>query len=156
MLSVHLRDAGQAMLLSEGQKEAIRTAARSPVCILTGGPGCGKTTTTKYIVDLWAAMDKQLAICAPTGTPALLPLMQCIFTVVHFCCIPHFLLWPIVISVPGGIAISYAMQLWSCGTVHDCVIIMLFNTFVLCKLPPAVQQLPASPCAFCYIYCTAS
>lgn len=59
--------AGQAMQLSEGQMEAIRTAAFSPVCILTGGPGCGKTTTTKYVVDLWAAMGKKLAICAPTG-----------------------------------------------------------------------------------------
>ena len=59
--------AGQAMQLSEGQREAIRTAARSPVCVVTGGPGCGKTTTTRYIVSLWAAMNKRLAICAPTG-----------------------------------------------------------------------------------------
>ena len=61
--------AGKAMQLSDGQREAIRTAARSPVCVVTGGPGCGKTTTTKYIVTLWAAMKKRLAICAPTGDP---------------------------------------------------------------------------------------
>ena len=66
-LTAFVLHAGQAMQLSEGQKEAIRTAAFSPVCILTGGPGCGKTTTTKYVVDLWAAMGRQLAICAPTG-----------------------------------------------------------------------------------------
>ena len=59
--------AGEATQLSEGQREAIRTAARSPVCVVTGGPGCGKTTATKYIVSLWAAMNKRLAICAPTG-----------------------------------------------------------------------------------------
>ena len=59
--------AGQTMQLSEGQKEAIRRAAQSPVCVVTGGPGCGKTTTTKYIVSLWGAMNKRLAICAPTG-----------------------------------------------------------------------------------------
>ncbi|KAL3161913.1 hypothetical protein ABBQ38_008998 [Trebouxia sp. C0009 RCD-2024] len=61
---------GQTLQLSEGQREAIRTAARSPVCVVTGGPGCGKTTTTKYIVDLWNAMNKRLAICAPTGRAA--------------------------------------------------------------------------------------
>ena len=59
--------AGHTMQLSEGQQAAIRTAAHSPVCVVTGGPGCGKTTTTKYIVNLWAAMNKRLAICAPTG-----------------------------------------------------------------------------------------
>lgn len=42
-------------------------AATAPVCILTGGPGCGKTTTTKYIVDLWKGLGKKLALCAPTG-----------------------------------------------------------------------------------------
>jgi len=40
-------------------------AATAPVCILTGGPGCGKTTTTKYIVDLWKGLGKKLALCAP-------------------------------------------------------------------------------------------
>ena len=42
-------------------------AATAPVCVLTGGPGCGKTTTTKYIVDLWRATGKRIALCAPTG-----------------------------------------------------------------------------------------
>ena len=42
-------------------------AATAPVCVLTGGPGCGKTTTTKYIVDLWRATGKRMALCAPTG-----------------------------------------------------------------------------------------
>lgn len=55
------------MKLSHGQRAAVFQAATSPVCVLTGGPGCGKTTTTKYIVDLWTDMGKKVALCAPTG-----------------------------------------------------------------------------------------
>ncbi len=59
--------AGKDLMLSEGQRQAVMQAATAPVCILTGGPGCGKTTTTKYIVDLWKGLGKKLALCAPTG-----------------------------------------------------------------------------------------
>ena len=59
--------AGKDLRLSEGQRQAVMQAATAPVCILTGGPGCGKTTTTKYIVDLWKGLGKKLALCAPTG-----------------------------------------------------------------------------------------
>ncbi|KAA6424284.1 MAG: hypothetical protein FRX49_05496, partial [Trebouxia sp. A1-2] len=58
---------GKDLRLSEGQRQAVMQAATAPVCILTGGPGCGKTTTTKYIVDLWKGLGKKLALCAPTG-----------------------------------------------------------------------------------------
>lgn len=58
---------GKDLRLSEGQRQAVMQAATAPVCILTGGPGCGKTTTTKYIVDLWEGLGKKLALCAPTG-----------------------------------------------------------------------------------------
>ena len=64
-------DAGVGLELSEGQKEAILLAATSPVCVLTGGPGCGKTTITKYIVDLWQSQGKRMALCAPTGDSVL-------------------------------------------------------------------------------------
>lgn len=65
------------MRLSEGQRQAVMQAATAPVCILTGGPGCGKTTTTKYIVDLWKGLGKKLALCAPTGWSCLL--VACLF-----------------------------------------------------------------------------
>ena len=67
-----LNHAGKAVKLSEGQRAAVIQAATSPVCVLTGGPGCGKTTTTKYIVDLWTTMNKKVALCAPTGWQTLL------------------------------------------------------------------------------------
>ena len=38
------------------QKEGIQTALMSPLLILTGGPGTGKTTVIKGIVELFAEL----------------------------------------------------------------------------------------------------
>jgi exodeoxyribonuclease V alpha subunit len=38
--------------------------------VLTGGPGCGKTFTTKTIVALWKAMGKSILLATPTGRAA--------------------------------------------------------------------------------------
>jgi exodeoxyribonuclease V alpha subunit len=56
--------------LSEQQRQAVETAASQRVCILTGGPGCGKTFTTRTIVALWKAMGKTIALASPTGRAA--------------------------------------------------------------------------------------
>jgi len=45
-------------------------AASQRVLILTGGPGCGKTFTTRTIVALWKAMGKSIALASPTGRAA--------------------------------------------------------------------------------------
>ena len=55
--------------LSEGQRTAVAQASVAPVMVLTGGPGCGKTFTTRTIVKLWRAMGKRCAMAAPTGAP---------------------------------------------------------------------------------------
>jgi len=41
---------------AQSQKEAIQTALMSPMLILTGGPGTGKTTVIKGIVELFAEL----------------------------------------------------------------------------------------------------
>ncbi|BCL39795.1 ATP-dependent RecD-like DNA helicase [Nostoc sp. MS1] len=56
--------------LSPQQQKAVETAAYSPVMVLTGGPGVGKTFTTHTIVSLWKAMGKNIALAAPTGRAA--------------------------------------------------------------------------------------
>jgi len=56
--------------LSDQQRHAVELAASSRVLILTGGPGCGKTFTTKTIAALWKAMGKSLLLAAPTGRAA--------------------------------------------------------------------------------------
>ena len=58
------------VVLSEGQKAAIEMASDSPILVITGGPGCGKTTVLQSIVKLWCAQGKIVHICAPTGRAA--------------------------------------------------------------------------------------
>jgi exodeoxyribonuclease V alpha subunit len=58
------------LALSEQQRQAVEMAASQRVLILTGGPGCGKTFTTRTIVALWKAMGKTIALASPTGRAA--------------------------------------------------------------------------------------
>lgn len=56
--------------LSPQQEMAVVKAAQFKVMILTGGPGTGKTTTTRVITALWKAMGKKIALASPTGRAA--------------------------------------------------------------------------------------
>ena len=56
--------------LSKEQYEAIAGITQQPFSILTGGPGCGKTTTLKVLVTLLKAMNKKITLAAPTGRAA--------------------------------------------------------------------------------------
>ncbi|NRA63710.1 MAG: ATP-dependent RecD-like DNA helicase [Pseudobacteriovorax sp.] len=56
--------------LSTDQLSAVKKAASSRVFVLTGGPGVGKTTTANAIIALLKAMNKTVALAAPTGRAA--------------------------------------------------------------------------------------
>ncbi len=56
--------------LSQKQKEAIKTVNENNVCIITGGPGTGKTTIIKFIIELYKNENKKVVLCAPTGRAA--------------------------------------------------------------------------------------
>ena len=56
--------------LSEKQKQAIETVNNHNVCVITGGPGTGKTTIIKFIIDLFKNEGKKVVLCAPTGRAA--------------------------------------------------------------------------------------
>jgi exodeoxyribonuclease V alpha subunit len=58
------------MVLSQQQRQAVEMAASERVLILTGGPGVGKTFSTRTIVALWKAMGKSIALASPTGRAA--------------------------------------------------------------------------------------
>ncbi len=60
----------RGITLSEEQRRAVELATSSRLLVLTGGPGCGKTFTTKTIVDLWRAMGKSILLAAPIGRAA--------------------------------------------------------------------------------------
>ena len=52
------------------QRQAIETAVRSKITVITGGPGTGKTTTTLGIIEAFRIMGKKVLLCAPTGRAA--------------------------------------------------------------------------------------
>ncbi|MBR3640483.1 MAG: AAA family ATPase, partial [Oscillibacter sp.] len=52
------------------QKRAVEAAGAHGVMILTGGPGTGKTTTVRAIVELFAALGLHIVLAAPTGRAA--------------------------------------------------------------------------------------
>lgn len=56
--------------LSDKQKEAIEAVNNNNVCVITGGPGTGKTTIIKSIIDLYKKHGKKVVLCAPTGRAA--------------------------------------------------------------------------------------
>jgi exodeoxyribonuclease V alpha subunit len=56
--------------LSPEQRAAVRDAATSSLFVLTGGPGVGKTTTTRALVRLLSALGRSVALAAPTGKAA--------------------------------------------------------------------------------------
>ena len=58
------------MVYDEVQLEAIRTAVRSKILILTGGPGTGKTTTTLGIITAFREAGAKILLAAPTGRAA--------------------------------------------------------------------------------------
>ena len=58
------------ILLSEKQKEAIRAINDNNVTIITGGPGTGKTTIIKSIIEIYKQKKYKIVLAAPTGRAA--------------------------------------------------------------------------------------
>ncbi len=56
--------------LSDMQRSAVDASLGTHLLVLTGGPGTGKTTTVRAIVQAHAALDRTVALCAPTGRAA--------------------------------------------------------------------------------------
>ena len=56
--------------LSDKQREAIENVNDNNVCIITGGPGTGKTTIIKAIIELYKKHGMKPVLCAPTGRAA--------------------------------------------------------------------------------------
>ena len=52
------------------QKRAIAAALESGVMILTGGPGTGKTTVVRALIEIFDSMGYDVALAAPTGRAA--------------------------------------------------------------------------------------
>lgn len=52
------------------QRQAVQEAIRQKICIITGGPGVGKTTIVKALVQILNQAKYKVALAAPTGRAA--------------------------------------------------------------------------------------
>lgn len=55
---------------SKEQLNAIRDSLKNKILILTGGPGTGKTTAVKGIIESYKQLEKKIMLAAPTGRAA--------------------------------------------------------------------------------------
>ncbi len=53
--------------MHDNQKEAVRVAVQNGVSVITGGPGTGKTTIVKCILQIYKSFRKRVLLMAPTG-----------------------------------------------------------------------------------------
>ncbi|MBI4767085.1 MAG: ATP-dependent RecD-like DNA helicase [Deltaproteobacteria bacterium] len=58
------------LTLSGQQKEAVRKALSQKLLIITGGPGTGKTTIVRSILEIFKQLDRKCILMAPTGRAA--------------------------------------------------------------------------------------
>lgn len=56
--------------MHEHQREAVKLAVNNGVSVITGGPGTGKTTIIKCILQIFKGMGKKVKLMAPTGRAA--------------------------------------------------------------------------------------
>jgi exodeoxyribonuclease V alpha subunit len=56
--------------LAPTQREAIEAATTEKVLVITGGPGVGKTTIVRGLIEIFSAKGQRVALAAPTGRAA--------------------------------------------------------------------------------------
>jgi exodeoxyribonuclease V alpha subunit len=61
---------GSGFKLAAQQREAVAVSAANGLTIITGGPGVGKSTVARAIVELWHKKQKRIVAIAPTGKAA--------------------------------------------------------------------------------------
>lgn len=63
-------ESSHGITLAENQKMAVKEAMSNGVLVVTGGPGTGKTTTIKTIIDMFERKGMSVLLAAPTGRAA--------------------------------------------------------------------------------------
>lgn len=62
-------EANLSQKLAKSQREAVKLCLSHPISIMTGGPGSGKTTTLRFILDIYKSVypANEILLAAPTG-----------------------------------------------------------------------------------------
>jgi exodeoxyribonuclease V alpha subunit len=68
--ALHWVEKKMGLELAVSQRDAIMQATLRKVMVVTGGPGTGKTTIVRAILEIFAAKGAASALCAPTGRAA--------------------------------------------------------------------------------------
>ena len=68
--ALHALEQANGFALAPQQREAVQTAITRRVTVLTGGPGTGKTTTVRTILQLCQQARTTVLLAAPTGRAA--------------------------------------------------------------------------------------
>jgi exodeoxyribonuclease V alpha subunit len=68
--AIHWVEQTSRLRLAEEQKEAIRQALQQKLLVITGGPGTGKTTILKCIIQILEKKRRRIVLCSPTGRAA--------------------------------------------------------------------------------------
>ncbi len=58
------------LLFSDAQRLAIKESFQKKILVITGGPGTGKTTIVKAVVDIFHKWGRKVLLAAPTGRAA--------------------------------------------------------------------------------------
>ena len=58
------------LALADSQRAAIRAAVTNKMMVVTGGPGTGKTTIVRAIIEMFLAKSLRVVLTAPTGRAA--------------------------------------------------------------------------------------
>jgi exodeoxyribonuclease V alpha subunit len=58
------------LALAASQRDAIRQAMTQKALVITGGPGVGKTTLVRGILEIYLVKKQRVSLCAPTGRAA--------------------------------------------------------------------------------------
>ena len=67
---IRKRTASSNFSLNDTQLQGVVNALLNPVSILTGGPGTGKTTSMRALLDILTSYGYRVALAAPTGRAA--------------------------------------------------------------------------------------
>ena len=63
-------EAKHSIKLAPEQKDAIESAIKEKILVVTGGPGTGKTTLIRAIIEFLEKKGSAIQLCAPTGRAA--------------------------------------------------------------------------------------